>query len=296
MVAVTSLAACGDDEESTDAGETTETTAETTSTTDTTTSTTVETPEPSQIQITAAGTEDDFTFEVDVTEVPSGAAEIELVNDTESEVDGQLVFTSEERTEDEVIAELEKATGGKAVADWFQGGGGPGAVASGETTSVIQELQPGTYYVVGGDETPSGPLATITVTDEEGAPLPEADATIEAIDYEFSSEGVSAGATSILLTNQGEQWHHFLGAKLAEGATIEDATKFLETEQGEPPFEGDLAEGIPVSSTVMEGGTSQIAELELEQGTYAFFCFIADKEGGPPHVAKGMISEIEVTE
>jgi hypothetical protein len=46
----------------------------------------------------------------------------------------------------------------------------------------------------------------------------------------------------------------------------------------------------------MDGGVKQIVEADLKPGRYVFMCFIADRGGGPPHVAKGMVSEITVTE
>ena len=45
---------------------------------------------------------------------------------------------------------------------------------------------------------------------------------------------------------------------------------------------------------MLEGGTSQQLDVNLQPGRYAFFCFISDKQGGPPHVVKGMVSEVTV--
>ena len=36
------------------------------------------------------------------------------------------------------------------------------------------------------------------------------------------------------------------------------------------------------------------ATLDLEPGRYVLYCFITDREGGPPHAFKGMIDEVEV--
>ena len=48
---------------------------------------------------------------------------------------------------------------------------------------------------------------------------------------------------------------------------------------------------------MIDGGESQVVDVNLAPGKYAFFCFISDKQtGGPPHVVKGMVSEAEVTE
>ena len=64
------------------------------------------------------------------------------------------------------------------------------------------------------------------------------------------------------------------------------------SEKGTPPF----SEEDGLESAVMDGGVSQLIDVELKPGRYAFFCFIADKAGGPPHVAKGMVSEVTVGE
>ena len=105
----------------------------------------------------------------------------------------------------------------------------------------------------------------------------------------------------MLLDNKGGTWHHFLAAQLKPDATIEDAKKFLDDARARAAVRRRSSaistSDNPVSSTVLEGGTSQLVDLNLEPGSYAFFCFISDKEeGGPPHVVKGMVSEVTVEE
>jgi hypothetical protein len=252
--------------------------------------------DPNSLQVTASGGKADMSFEVDVAELPAGATEIELVNDSKVEIDGQLIYTADEHSDDEVIAEYGKAQQGEPFAEWFEAGGGPGATPPGESSTVTQELQTGNYYVVGSSGgPPTTPLARIELTDDGDAELPEADETVEAADYSFSGE-LTAGPNSLLLENNGEEWHHFLAARLLDGSTIEDARKFFETEEGPPPFELGANQSGEVQSTVLEGGASQIVNADLVAGTYAFYCFVSDKEGGPPHVVEGMVSEVEVTE
>ena len=67
-------------------------------------------------------------------------------------------------------------------------------------------------------------------------------------------------------------------------------TTFLKEEKGKPPFreEGGF------DTAVVEGGTEQAFGAKLEAGKYALVCFIPDRAGGPPHVAKGMVSEAVV--
>ena len=49
-----------------------------------------------------------------------------------------------------------------------------------------------------------------------------------------------------------------------------------------------------MGTSIIDGGESLVTDLELQKGKYAFVCFIQDRAGGPPHVAKGMIQEIAV--
>ena len=44
----------------------------------------------------------------------------------------------------------------------------------------------------------------------------------------------------------------------------------------------------------LEAGTQQVAKLDLKRGKYALLCFVSDRKGGPPHMAKGMIAEASV--
>ncbi len=37
-----------------------------------------------------------------------------------------------------------------------------------------------------------------------------------------------------------------------------------------------------------------MTDLELKKGKYALICFIQDRKGGAPHIAKGMINELVV--
>ncbi len=250
--------------------------------------------EPASIALEASGTEQDLELTAP-SEAEAGPAEITFTNNTDGNLDGQLVFVpeGEDHSDEEVITELDKAVSSQPVADWFQGGGGPGFVDKGASASVTQDLQAGTYYFVPGSEGAQAPLPKITVTGESDGELPEADGTVSAAEYTFTTDGpLKAGEQSLLLDNIGGTWHHFQAFPMKPDATIDQVKQFFETEKGPPPFTEPLA----VESTVMEGGTSQLVDVDLDAGNYAFVCFIADKTGGPPHFVKGMVSEVEVTE
>lgn len=259
-----------------------------------------ESSEPSSVAIDVSGTTESSEITAPA-EAESGPAEITFTNNTDREQDGQLAFVAEdeEHSDEEVVAELQNAIQGKPVADWFQAAGGPGTAAAGESTAATIDLEAGTYYVLPTSEEgePPSELTKFEVTGDSDAELPEADGTVSAVEYSFSGEGLTAGEQTLLLENEGGTWHHFLASKLKDGATIEQAKEFLESEGeggGPPPFD---VEDNAVESTVIDGGRSELVTANLEPGTYAFFCFISDKQtGGPPHVVKGMVSEVEVTE
>lgn len=120
--------------------------------------------------------------------------------------------------------------------------------------------------------------------------LAEADATVEAGEYVFEAETLPAGKSEIFLDNIGVQPHHLIASKLIDDSTAEDVEEFFKTEKGPPP----LSEKGTRSTAVIEGGEGQVVTLDLEPGRYAFYCFITDRQGGPPHALKGMVDEIEV--
>jgi hypothetical protein len=254
------------------------------------------------VQLTASGPKNALSFQVDATEVPAGATDLTLVNDSQTGTDGQLGFVAEgdDRSPEEVVNAFRNAVTNRPVPEFFKGGGGPGTTEPGESSTVTQDLEPGTYYVLPADDVPSpDELVSVTVTDGEGAELPETEGKVSAVDYSFSGEGLKAGANRILLSNDGGQWHHFLASKLKDDATIEQAKTYLQSQGrggGPVPFEQSPQQGNDIESTVMDPEFSQVVEAELQPGRYAFFCFIPDKQGGPPHVVKGMVSEVTVEE
>jgi uncharacterized cupredoxin-like copper-binding protein len=284
VLALGVAAGCGDDDDDSGSGGGGDTTAAESSAP----------KQPGSLKITATGPEASPTYEVPAT-VPAGAVKIDFTNNAKGKegTGAQLVRIEGEHSDREVVQQLGGAMEGKPVADWFVAAGGVGDIQPGETRTVTQALEPGKYYVLGGQGAPKGPPATFQVEAGEGAQLAQADAKIIATEYEFTSENLKAGVNQVELRNDGKEWHHFLAGQLKPGATFEEAKKFLETEKGEPPF---VSEDGAVSSTVMDGGISQIVDVELKPGKYAFFCYVSDRKGGPPHIQQGMVSEVTVEE
>lgn len=218
----------------------------------------------------------------------TGPAEIKLVNGSKKEGELQLLRVESKRTNQEIANGLKKAIEGKPLPGWFFAGGGVGPVPPGEIGTVTQILEPGTYYAYNAE---SGSVKTkFTVDGEKSDERLEGDPTVEAIDYGFEVDELPVGRTEIAFDNTGAQPHHLLAAPLIGDSTAEDVENYFKTEKGKAP----LDEKATQSTAVIEGGESQLVTLDLKPGRYVLFCFVTDRQGGPPHVLKGMVDEVEV--
>ena len=80
------------------------------------------------------------------TSADPGEAEITLTNDGKKEADLQLIRVEGQHSAAEVVQALDGVIDGKAFPDWFFAGGGVGTTPAGESLTVTQVLEPGTYY------------------------------------------------------------------------------------------------------------------------------------------------------
>jgi len=161
--------------------------------------------------------------------------------------------------------------------------------AGGAGTAVI-DLTPGEYAVFDIESDADDAFAAFTVEGDEGEALPETDSRVETVEYSFSADGLQAGSQSVTFENAGEEPHHLVGAPLLPGKTEADVKEFIETEKGQPPIDEKKA----FNTAILSGGESSVVDLRLESGDYAFLCFVPDRAGGPPHVAKGMATVVTV--
>lgn len=114
---------------------------------------------------------------------------------------------------------------------------------------------------------------------------------LTAKDFSFDvDDSIVGGVVEFDYTNAGAE-PHFAGlVKMAPGKTIDDLKNFFGgPPAGPPPFE-EIG-GLPTT----DPGASGNQTLDLEPGDYAFFCAIPSPDG-VPHVAKGMVQPLTVTE
>jgi hypothetical protein len=228
------------------------------------------------------------------TEVRGGMAELKVKNAGRDPHSAQLARIEGQQSAEEALEAIGKYSEGRPLADWLIPAGGLGAVKPGQTGSVVQPLPEGRYVVF--DTEGEGDFAEATKAELEvrgGGPageLPKTPATIRATEYKFDVSGLKAGKNRVAFENAGRQPHIVGMAPIKRGKTIEDVRRFIETERGEPP----ISEEQSVDSAALDGGMSQVVEFDLKPGKYAAVCFIPDRQGGPPHAMKGMISEVQV--
>lgn len=224
----------------------------------------------------------------------TGLAEIILKNDRKGEGDLQLIRAEGDHSAAEVEKGLEAAMEGKAFPDWFFAAGGVGTTAAGKSQTVTQVLEPGTYYAFNTEGSQGNPdpasIPAVEVTGEASDETVEADETVDAFEYGFKADQLTSGKTEIAFDNTGAQPHHLLAASLTGDSTAEDVERAFKSEKGKPPFDEKSFQ----STAVLEGGESQLVTLDLKPGRYVLFCFITDRQGGPPHALKGMVDEVEV--
>ena len=219
----------------------------------------------------------------------AGLVELTFQNNDKAEHSAQVVSV----TDNHPIKEGLTAGGswgekGAPLPPWVKFHGGLGTVKAGESQTALLSLPPGKYAVTDIDA--NATFAALEVKGGKRAKVAKGDGTITATEYAFTGSGLKAGKAKVLITNAGKEPHNVLGAPLKKGKTLQDARDFFAEQKGDIP----LDEARAFNTAIIDGGKEQLIELELAAGRYVMFCHTADRKGGPPHVAMGMISEVTV--
>ena len=231
-----------------------------------------------------------------VKAVESGAVQIDFENQAKLDYGIQLIKVDGNQTAADVEKALESGEQ-EGFPPWLHGAGGNGGTKAGKSSTSTQVLEEGNYFVIAMVDGEGGSkpiLAALKVQGGEGGgELPSTDATVTALDYSFQTSGLKPGKNTIVFDNTGKEPHHVVAAPISPGKTLADVKKFAtsDNQNVRPPIEFEQV----TSTAVLDGGTKQVTQLNLKKpGNYALLCFITDRRGGPPHVAKGMVTEVKV--
>jgi hypothetical protein len=242
--------------------------------------------------------------------VKSGLVTMTLTNNDKVPRSARIVRLLGDHTVDDFRDAVEKE--GAPIPEWIQDGGGVSTVLPRGAVSVTQVLAPGRYAIADDASEPGedgksfadlGAKGEFTVTGPASdAELPARPATLTATDdgggdegeYGFEFKGLKAGPNMVRFENTGTQLHHALLFPIVRGKTIKDAEAALTADR---PLKrpSPVDSGAAISTQIIDGGIAQNLLIYLQPETnYAVICFIQDRKGGKPHVAKGMIEELRV--
>jgi hypothetical protein len=237
--------------------------------------------------------------------IPSGVVRIQLANGGNRSHQAQLIRVDGAHPLSEVVAALRVALRRGPLAPWLHFAGGVGTTMPGETTTTFQELAPGSYYAVDTSSTEGdgrgtryferGAIARFRISGQGGAAVaPATPSHVAAIDYDFRAQHLRAGKNLVRFENAGKEPHHLFMAPIRSGRTIEDVRSVFR--RGAPSDTSTGSAALDLRSAretaVLAAGKGQVTELSLNRGRYALVCFVADASGGPPHVVKGMVTEV----
>jgi hypothetical protein len=132
----------------------------------------------------------------------------------------------------------------------------------------------------------------LEVTGDEASASPTDDVpTVGLVDYGFElpAGGLASGTYRVENQSVGQP-HELVVARVNDGSTYEEAAAALTaTAPAGPPPITEL-DGV----TALSPGEHGVIDLELAPGTYVLACYLPDASDGVPHVAKGMLRELDV--
>jgi hypothetical protein len=220
--------------------------------------------------------------------IDAGVVTVDFKNSTKKGAGLQFVRIVGDHTPAEVIKTGNSwGDKGTPLPKWIELKGGVPNAPPGTSEVATQALEPGKYLALQLD---GNQYAEFEVTGDGKGKVDAPAAAIDATEYSFKASGLKAGKSEVLFANKGGQPHFVVGLPMNPDATIKDVRTFFKQEKGRPPF----SEKGGFDSPISDSGGDQVLTLDLKKGKYALVCFIPDRQGGPPHVAKGMISEAVV--
>ena len=264
---------------------------------------------PNVVSLTAT----EYAFEAPDT-IAAGWTTFRLVNRGQEVHYGHIVRLEPGKTVQELVdayATAIRTSGPRPT--WVTRFGGPGGAFPGDSSSVTQYLEPGSYVWIcpveddaGSPHFSKGEFKPFVVKAADGAVTdraagPEASLVIRLLDFSFALDSsVPAGRHTIRVENAGVEPHDLVLMKLAPGKTAEDVATWLNPERARradqsakppPPLEslGTGAGGIAAIAPGMES----FFEADFTPGEYVLVC-MATASDGRSHIEHGMIRQIRV--
>ena len=235
--------------------------------------------------------------------VAGGRVEIDLRNLGREGHEFAVVRLDPGHTPDEYRKDLETVAADRVPA-YAHPVGGAGGVHPGLATTTTVMLAEGQYafacFIPDGNDVAhhrNGMFGSFSVRGgDANAQLPRTDALVAATEGGFAVPALVAGTTTITFTNVGTEVHDALLVPILPGRSFEEVRAFFTAEAppaGPPPVSLDRSTGT--TSQGLEPGGRYVLDVTLERGEYALVCFLADRAGGPPYYAKGMLRKVVVT-
>jgi len=263
---------------------------------------------PNVVSLTAT----EYAFQAPDT-IPAGWTTFRLANHGEEVHYGHIVRLDPGRTVQELVdayAEAIRTSGPRPK--WVTRFGGPGGTAPGDSSSVTQYLEPGSYVWIcpvedstGSPHFGKGEFKTFVVhaagpVVAERAAAPRADMVIRLMDFSFAVDSLQAGRHTVRVANAGEEPHDLVLMKLMPGKTIEDVGSFLNPERARradqasdpPPSLASLVTGIGGIAAIAPG-MEAFFEASFTPGEYLLAC-MATAPDGRSHIEHGMIRQVTV--
>ena len=264
---------------------------------------------PNVVSLTAAN----YAIQAPDT-LPAGWTTFRFANQGEEVHYGHMVRLEPGRTVRELVdayAEAIRTSGPRPT--WVTRFGGPGGAAPGDSSSVTQYLEPGSYVWICPVEDDSGTphfakgevksfVVSATETDvADRAAAPEASMVIRLLDYSFALDPpLHAGHHTIRVENAGVEPHDLVVMKLAPGRTAEDVLTWLNPERARRADQASEPAPSLESLGTGAGGIAAIApgmesffETDISPGEYVLVC-MATAPDGRSHIEHGMIQQIRV--
>ena len=264
---------------------------------------------PNLVSLTAT----EYAFEAPDT-IPAGWTTFRLANRGQEIHYGHIVRLEPGKTVQELVdayAEAIRTSGPRPK--WVTRFGGPGGAFPGDSSSVTQYLEPGSYVWICPIEDNSGnphfskgefkPFVIRAGDDvvADRAARPEATTVIRLLDFSFALDSlVPAGRHTVRVENAGVEPHDLVVMKLAPGKTAADLMAGLNPERARRPDQA--GEPPPPLESLVTGaggiaaigpGMESFFEATWSPGEYLLVC-MATAPDGRSHIEHGMIKQFRI--